>query len=168
MGPVDPRIRTALLSIHPTSERPAWHGAPTAIGLLRGVGVDVATFRPYPKANSLREVALHVAFWENSVANRLTGGRERVDFEQRETGWAVRADAIDAVRWKAEVRAIKAAHAYLVRAVAEFDPRGLDAPLGERSTRPAIEIIHGVGEHTLYHAAQIKMLKALARRAEAK
>jgi len=74
---VDPRIRNAVLSIDPSSVRPAWHGAPTVIGLLRGVGPDVAVLRPYPKANNTREIALHVAFWENSVANRLSGGAER-------------------------------------------------------------------------------------------
>ena len=161
----DPRIRNALLSIHPTSERPAWHGAPTAVGLLRGVKVDAAVWRPYPRASNVREIALHVAFWENSVANRLTGGTARAEFEQRTTGWPVRVEApLDAVQWKREVRLVNACHAYLVRAVTEFDPRRLDRPLGTNSKRPAVEYIHGVAEHSLYHAAQIKMLKTLAKR----
>jgi len=164
MSKLDPRIRTALASIDPTSGRPAWHGAPTTVGLLRGVDVETALWRPSPVASNLREIALHVAFWENSVANRLTGGSARVAFRQRATGWPVREGAIDAAQWTAEVRAVKAAHEALVRAVTEFDPRRLDGPLGSRSKRPAIEFIHGVGEHSLYHAAQIKMLKSLSRR----
>jgi len=160
----NPRIRNALLSIHPTSERPAWHGAPTAIGLLRGVKTDVAVWRPYLQANNVREIALHVAFWENSVANRLTGGTVRVEFQQRTTGWPVRSDSLEAPQWKEEVSLVKACHAYLVRAVTEFDPRRLDRPLGTKSKRQAVEYIHGVAEHSLYHAAQIKMLKALAKR----
>ena len=160
---VDPRIRTALLSIDPSSARPAWHGAPTTIGLLRGVSPDVAVFRPYPKANNIREIALHVAFWENSVANRLSGGAERVDFDRRESGWPVRLDRIDTSQWRAEIRLVKAAHAYLVHAVEGFDPRLLDRPASTQSKRPAIEYIHGVGEHGLYHAAQIKMLKTLSK-----
>jgi len=161
----DLRIRNALLSIHPTGEHPAWHGAPTAVGLLRGVDAETAVWRPYPEANNLREIALHVAFWENSVANRLTGGEVRLEFERREGGWPVRRDSVDEHRWKDEVRLVVACHRYLVRAVAGFDPRRLDEPLGERSSRPATEYIHGVAEHSLYHAAQIKMLKGLAKRA---
>jgi hypothetical protein len=161
----DPRVRNALLSIDPSSVRPAWHGAPTVIGLLRGVGPEVATFRPHTNANNVREIALHVAFWENSVANRLMGGSERVAFERRETGWPARRDRVEALQWREEVRLVKAAHAYLVRAVEGFDPRRFDAPVSTQSKRPAIEYIHGVGEHSLYHAAQIKMLKGLAKRA---
>ena len=159
----DPRIRTALLSIHATSEHPAWHGAPTAIGLLRGVDAETAVWRPYSRANNLREILLHVAFWYNSVSNRLTGEEVRLEFERRDGGWPVRRDSIDEPSWKEEVRLAKACHRYLIRAVTEFDPRRLDEPLGERSKRPAIEYIHGVAEHSLYHAAQIKMLKTLAK-----
>ena len=160
----NPRIRNALLSIHPTSERPAWHGAPTAIGLLRGVKDDAAVWRPYPRANNVREIALHIAFWENSVINRLTGESARLDFEQWTTGWPVRVEALDAAQWKREVRLVKACHEDLVRAVTAFDPQRLDRPLGTKSSRPAVEYIHGVAEHSLYHAAQIKMLKTLARK----
>jgi hypothetical protein len=160
----DPRIRNALLSMHPTSERPAWHGAPTAVGLLRGVSVETAVWRPYPRANNVREIALHVAFWENSVANRLAGGATRAEFEQRTTGWPTRLETLDAAQWKREVRLVKACQQDLVRSVTTFDPRRLDEPLGTKSTRPAIEYIHGVAEHSLYHAAQIKMLKTLAKR----
>jgi hypothetical protein len=42
MTTLDPRIRTAMGSIHPTKENPARHDAPTALGLLRGVSADVA------------------------------------------------------------------------------------------------------------------------------
>lgn len=160
----DPRIRNALLSIHPTSKRPAWHGAPTTVGLLRGVKTEMAIWRPYPKACNLREIALHIAFWENSVANRLAGTSHRLGFKQRMTSWPVRESEIGPDQWKAELRLIKDCHARLVQAVETFDPARLGKPLGTKSTRPAIEYIHGSGEHSLYHAAQIKMLKTLAKR----
>ena len=162
---VDRRIQNALVSVDPSSKRPAWHGAPTAIGLLRGVKVDVAVWRPHPDASNVREIALHVAFWENSVANRLTDGSIRLGIPKRMTSWPVREDQVDPDRWREDVRLLKSCHAYLVGAVTEFDPSLLDRPLGTKSDRPAIEYIHGVGEHSLYHAAQIKMLKAFARRA---
>ena len=65
---LNPRIRTALTSVNPTTQHPAWHGAPTALGVLRGISPAAAVWRPYPGANNIREIALHIAFWENSVA----------------------------------------------------------------------------------------------------
>ena len=159
------RIRTALLSIHPTSKRPAWHGAPTVLGLLRGVKPETAVWRPHPSMNNIREISLHVAFWENSVANRLSGESVRMAFPQRKTSWAVRSDSVDAAQWKEEVRSMTAAHERLVRVVAGFDPGRLDQPPGPNTKRTAIETIHGVAEHNLYHGAQIKMLKTLAKHA---
>ena len=95
---MDKRIEMALLSLDPTTKRTAWHGAPTFAGLLRGVTAEMALWRPHPKAPCIRETALHVAFWQNSVANRL-----------------------------------------------------------------AIEFIHGIAEHNLYHAGQVNILKRLAK-----
>ena len=163
---IDLRIRNALVTIDPSSRRPAWHGAPTAIGLLRGVKEETALWRPHSGAANVREIALHIAFWENSVANRLTDGAVRLGFKQRKTSWAVQDDTVSEAQWREEIRLIKDAHAYLVKAVEAFNPRALDKPLGTKSTRPAIEFIHGAGEHSLYHAAQIKMLKTLCKRSD--
>ena len=162
MTDLHPRIRTALLSVNPTSANPAWHGAPTALGVLRGVRAAAAIWRPYPAANNLREIALHIAFFENSVANRLSGESALAGFKQRKTGWAVMLDALDEQQWKDEIALVKSAHQRLVQAVTNFDPALLDQPAGTRTTRRAIELIHGVAEHTLYHTAQMEMLKTLA------
>src|SRR5512137_489690 len=78
MTDLDPRIKTALLSVNPTSENPAWHGCPTALGVLRGVSAALATWRPTPHGNNIREIALHIAFCENSVANSLSGKVHRL------------------------------------------------------------------------------------------
>jgi uncharacterized damage-inducible protein DinB len=163
MTDIDPRIRTALVSINPTTETPAWHGCPTALGVLRGVSSTVAVWRPYPQANNIREIALHAAFCENSVANRLSGKAVLAGFKQWKTGWAIRSDAVDAIQWKNEMGLIKAIHARLTAAVTSFDPHMLDQPAGKNTTRPAVEFIHGVAEHSLYHTAQIEMIKTLAK-----
>jgi uncharacterized damage-inducible protein DinB len=162
MENLDPRIKTALISIHPTTRNPAWHGCPTALGVLRGVSPAVAVWRPYPGANNIREIALHIAFWENSVANRISGKIFLVGFRQRKTGWALMLDTIDEKQWKNEIDLIKATHGRLVQAVISFDPVLLDQPVGKRTTRIAVELLHGVAEHSLYHTAQIEMIKTLA------
>ena len=163
MENLNPRIKTALISIHPTSRNPAWHGCPTALGVLRGVRTAVAVWRLYPGANNIREIALHIAFWENSVANRISGKIFLVGFKQRKTGWALMMDAIDEKQWKNEVDLIKTTHGRLVEAVMRFDPDRLDQPVGKNTTRSAAEILHGIAEHSLYHTAQMEMLKTLAR-----
>ncbi len=163
MQDLDPRIRTALTSINPTTEHPAWHGCPTALGVLRGVSAAVATWRPYPGANNIREIALHIAFWESSVAKRLSGQKAPMEFKQRKTGWALTLDAVDEAQWKGELGLIKAAHQRLVEALIGFDPGLLDQPTGKGTTRHAVELIHGVAEHSLYHAAQMEMIKSFVK-----
>jgi uncharacterized damage-inducible protein DinB len=162
MENLDPRIKSALISINPTTRNPAWHGCPTALGVLRGVHSAAAVWRPYSGANNIREIALHIAFWENSVANRISGKIFLVGFKQRKTGWALMIDTIDEKQWKNEIDLIKATHGRLVEAVTHFDPGLLGQPVGKRTTRNAAEIIHGIAEHSLYHTAQMEMIKTLA------
>jgi uncharacterized damage-inducible protein DinB len=165
MKTLDPRIRTALTSVNPTTQHPAWHGVPTALGVLRGVSPAAAVWRPIPGANNIREIALHIAFWENSLANRLSGASLPAGFQQRKTSWAVMLESVDAAQWRAEVALVKQGRERLAAALAGFDPRLLDKPLGDRTTRCAAEFIHGVAEHSLYHTAQLEMIKTLARHA---
>jgi uncharacterized damage-inducible protein DinB len=162
MDNLDPRIKTVLISINPTTRNPAWHGCPTALGVLRGVHSAAAVWRPYPGANNIREIALHIAFWENSVANRISKKIYLVGFKQRKTGWAFMLDTIDEKQWKSEIDLIKATHGRLVEAVTNFNPDLLSQPAGKRTIRNAADILHGVAEHSLYHTAQMEMLKTLA------
>jgi hypothetical protein len=163
MGTIDTRIRTALVSVNPTTAHPAWHGAPTALGVLRGVNSSMAVWRPYPGGNNIREITLHIAFWENSVANRLSGENHLVGFKQRKTSWVIRQDTIDEQQWKSEIGILKTAHQRLVDALTRFDPALLDQPVGKKTVRPVVEFIHGVAEHSLHHATQIEMIKTLLR-----
>jgi hypothetical protein len=160
----DPRINMALLSINPTSIRPAWHGCPTILGVLRGMNERIATWRPFERQNNIREITLHIAFWENSVANRISGEKKILKLEQRKTGWVKRKEKIDAIEWKNEIEILKDSHKRLIEKIENFDPKKLDKRTGPQSNRIAIEFIHGVAEHTLYHTAQIKLLRTLFQR----
>ena len=162
MTELHPRIQTALVSIDPTKDRPAHHGAPTALGVLRGVKPIIAVWRPYPEANNIREIALHIATHENALANRLSGQNLLVGVKQNKFGWANRLDALSDVQWKSELELIKSIHERLVAAVTDFDPEMLDQPVGKNTNKPAILYIHGIAEHSLYHTAQMEMLKTLA------
>ena len=163
MNDLDPRIKTSLVSINPTTENPAWHGCPTALGVLRGVSPAIAVWRPYPGGNNIREIGLHIAFYENSIANRLSGKNMTVGFEQRKSGWANQLDFIEEPQWKGELNLIKTTHERLTEALTSFNPDLLDQPVGKKMTRNIVEFIHGVAEHTLYHTAQMEMIKTLAK-----
>lgn len=86
-------------------------------------------------------------------------------FAQRKTGTPKPIKALSEDQWREEVQLITRTHRRLSDAVAGFDPTKLDKPLNTRSPRPAIESIHGMAEHTLYHTGQLKLVKLLARRA---
>ena len=168
MAELNPRIRAALASISPSEENPAFHGCPTALGVLRGLSPAVAVWRPYPGANNIREIALHIAFYENSVANRLSGKNVLVGFKQRKTGWAELLDSIDEAQWKAELALVKVTHQRLTEALTGFDPAKLDQIVGKKTIRNAVYFIHGIAEHTLYHTAQMEVIKTLAKHAGVK
>jgi len=163
MEKLDPRIKTAMLSIHATPGRRPWHGAPTVLAALHGVSPRVAVWRPHPQMISIRDIALHITYFENLVANRLSDMDLPVGFELRARGWPVVFETLDDSQWTSEMDLIREAREHLVETVRSFDPRDLDQPPSAKKTgRSAIEFIHGVAEHTLYHTAQIKMLKMLA------
>jgi hypothetical protein len=163
MTPYHPRIQTALVSINPTKEHPAHHGAPSTQAVLKGVTPAIACWQPYPDANNLREIALHLAIHENAVANRLSGQTILANVKQRKFGWAERLDSLTEEQWKSELALIQSIHARLVEAVAGFDPELLDQIVGKNTTIPAVLFIHGIAEHSLYHTAQMEMLKTLAK-----
>ena len=164
----DPRIRQQVLSIvRPKGKkhlRP-WHGAPAVSRVLVGVSPQIAVWRPVPGANAIRDIALHITYFENAVANRLSGTDLPVEFDLRKRGWPVSLDDVDHRQWRSERRIIEATQERLAEAVTSFDPRKLDQVVSERSGMTAMELIHGIVDHTLYHTAELGMLKTLAKQA---
>jgi len=168
MENLDPRIRQQVLSIvRPKGKkllRP-WHGAPAVSRVLVGVSAEIAVWRPYPEANAIREIALHITYFENAVASKLSGTDLPVEFDLRKRGWPVVLDAVDSRQWGAERRYIEATHERLAEAVRSFDPRKLDEVASEKSGMTVMEYIHGIVDHTLYHTAELSLLKTLAKQA---
>jgi len=163
MADLHARIRTALKSINPTKENPAHHGAPGALSVLRGISAAAAVWRPTPEGNSIREIALHIAIHENSLANRLSGKNVQIGLKMWKFGWVLRSDAVAEEQWQSELDLIKATHERLVEAVTSFDPDGLDQVIGKKTIILAVDFMHGIGEHSLYHTAQMEMIKTLAK-----
>jgi hypothetical protein len=136
---------------------PAWHG-PALRELLAGVDVALAQWRPLGGAHNICEILLHITAWQSAAWNAVKGGRmpDLAGFED----WPGAGSAEP--EWRQAVEQVDRIHRELVAAIEKFP----DDRLGE--TVPGRDysfyfLLHGIVQHTLYHAGQIALLKAAAR-----
>ena len=160
----DPRLEEALRHLHPPSRFRPWHGGPTLLGALRDVSPEVAAWKPYPDRHSIRELALHAAYWNYAVERRLTGA-PRGGFPRRPANWPRPGAGDPADAWAHDQELVRLFHDRLVEALRGFDPARLQerAPGGRNTTYA--DLVTGVLLHDTYHAGQVQMLKRLARSA---
>lgn len=156
----DPEIALLLHLLDEAFEKKAWHG-PNLLGVLRGVDVGLASFRPAPGRHTVWELALHAAYWKFTVRSRLTGAG-RGGFPRKGSNWFVRpAPGLSAADWAADVALLKAEHRALRAVVASFPPEKLHARVGSTAHTHA-RLIAGAAAHDLYHCGQISLVKRLA------
>jgi hypothetical protein len=136
---------------------PAWHGPPLG-ELLAGVDFTLAQWRALGGTHNIWEIVLHVTAWQSAALNAVKGGRmpELAGFED----WPSVGSA--AREWDQAVERVDRIHRELVAGIEKFP----DDRLGE--TVPGRDysfyfLLHGIVQHTLYHAGQIALLKAAAR-----
>ena len=131
-----------------------FHG-PAVSPLLAGVGARAAFARPLKGAHSIAEIARHIGTWEDIVRRRLGG--EVIDEVPDDQDWPD-ASAASSEAWDAIRRELGDRHARLQGAVAALPEARLDEPVGAR-TYDVRYMLHGILQHTLYHAGQIALLK---------
>ena len=133
----------------------AWHG-PSVREALDGVTAAQAHARPLANAHSIRELAQHIAVWEDVGRRRLEGDRAPIAISSTED-WPPADDVSDAA-WEKAKAALDRGHQALVEAIARVPESRLDAPVFEGMSTVYVTL-HGVIQHDLYHAGQIAMLK---------
>jgi uncharacterized damage-inducible protein DinB len=134
----------------------AWHGMPIQ-ELLHGVTFRTAAARPIAGGHTIWELVAHITYWLDAAARRLGG--EAVD-PVNDADWPAM-PAPSAAAWKAALAALEAGHRRLLAAVGALGDADLDGPVpGHDYTRYVL--VHGVLQHTLYHAGQIALLKRAA------
>ena len=133
----------------------AWHG-PTLRGALRGVTAAQAEWRPGRGRHTIRELALHAAYWKYAVRRRLNG-EKRGTFPLEGSNWFA---AGPSRTWRDDVRLLGEEHKKLRAAVAAYPPRALEKPVDDRKQTAAFTI-RGIAAHDLYHAGQINLIKKL-------
>lgn len=139
--------------IHRAFEGEAWHG-PSLREALEGVTAQQAAARSIPNAHSIWELVLHLAAWEDVVRRRM-GGEQVV--EPPEGDWPAVRDT-DEAAWQAAREHLQARHRALLETVSSLDEATLDEKPYEGTVSRYVGL-HGIAEHTAYHAGQIALLK---------
>lgn len=141
-------------------EGDAWH-APPVRALLADVTADVAAAHPVAGAHSIWELVLHMTVWADIGRRRVAG--EIVDPTPAED-WPPVA-ATGAAEWGEATAALERAHAELRRAVLALGDGHLeDRTPGKPHT--LYVLLHGVIQHTAYHAGQVAILKRAGEKRE--
>jgi uncharacterized damage-inducible protein DinB len=134
-------------------EGEAWHG-PAVMAILEGITARQAAARPFNGAHSIWELVLHIAAWERACRRRLGG--ERAQLPDAED-WPQVIDTNEQA-WVQTKEVLRQAHEELCDAVSKLDETRLDQPIIEGMSSVYVTL-HGVIQHSLYHAGQIALLK---------
>lgn len=134
-------------------DRAGWHG-PNLRSSLRGVEAGLAR-RRVPGRRCIWEQALHAAYWKQRVLNKLAG---TTPFPRRGSNWPKLPDPPSAAAWKRDLAMLRDIHARLRASVAAMDLARLRDP-------KLVHMIIGAAMHDIYHAAQIRLLRSMLRKA---
>ncbi len=145
-----------LVRIHDQFERAwngdAWFGPPIAT-LLTSIDDRSAAWRPAADAHTIQELASHATFWLDASHRRLQG-----ETYLPESGdWSLPPSE----SWRETVSRLSRTYAALMAAIATTPATRLFEPVSGMPYNVYV-LLHGVLQHTIYHAGQIAMLRRLA------
>ncbi|MFW6040042.1 MAG: DinB family protein [Gemmatimonadota bacterium] len=114
--------------------------------------------RPLAGVHSAWEIVLHAATWLDTVRRRLGG--EAYDPTESEN-WPSVADANESA-WAEARERLTASYEALHQALEDLRDADLDRPVAGQAY-DVYFMLHGVVQHTLYHAGQLIILKKAVR-----
>jgi uncharacterized damage-inducible protein DinB len=133
----------------------AWHG-PAVMEILEGITSRQAAARPLNAVHNIWEIALHIAAWERAGVMRLQGDRAQLPAEE---DWPPVGETSE-LAWVQTKRMLEQGHEELVQAISQLDESRLDEPIVEGMSSVYVTL-HGIIQHSLYHAGQIAILKKM-------
>ena len=122
---------------------PAWHG-PSLAAAIRGVSPQQAAKRPLRGVHSIWELALHANAWMDIVRQRVEGNPPRVTMAMN---WPA-VTKTSPREWRRVADDMRRSASRLARTIRSQKDDAL----------PYLAL-HGVVQHTIYHAGQIAILK---------
>jgi len=132
-------------------EGPAWLG-PALKAILSDVTQEKAAQRPIDHAHTIWELVLHIAAWMRIARERLAATQTR-DHTEHEN-WPAMAGS-----WQDALAVLEREERQLERAILLFPDGRLNEPAPASEPQTFYELLHGVVQHTAYHAGQIVLLK---------
>jgi uncharacterized damage-inducible protein DinB len=150
---MDSEIRRILGQIEGSFGPGAWHG-PSIRELLTGVTAELAAGRIAPGTHSIWELVLHIAAWEDATRRMVEGGSGEVSDERNFPALP----GVSEAAWQAAITTLNAGHEALLGSVARLNDAQLEQTVAGKSYTLYF-LLHGVVQHTLYHAGQIALLK---------
>jgi uncharacterized damage-inducible protein DinB len=150
-------VRNIRDQLERAMEGGAWHG-PALWEIVGDMTAEEAASRPLSGAHSPWEIVLHVATWLDTPRRRLDG--EPAEPTEDQNWPEVPEPTRDA--WDAARQRLADAHASLQAKMEGLD----DGDLRRRVPGHDYDLhfmLHGVVQHTLYHAGQLALLKKALR-----
>lgn len=135
-------------------DKATWHG-PNLRSSVRGVTAGTAVWRPGRGRRNIAEIVLHCAYTKNLVRRRLTAAKRR-NFPLQGSNWFEIPHKLTPSRWREYLSMLQHEHSEL-RAALQV------ASLALLSTWRAKDNIVGVTFHDIYHAGQVRTIRALRR-----
>ncbi|MBI2424264.1 MAG: DinB family protein [Candidatus Hydrogenedentes bacterium] len=132
----------------------SWHG-PSVKTLLEGITAEQAAAHPVSGVRSIWEYLLHILVWQDEV-RKMAALRRYTPPEQVES-WPDVTDTSDAA-WLQTLDRFHASCDALVEVLQALTDEDLSRPV-EGAPFPLKVAVHGVAHHSLYHAAQIAVLR---------
>jgi uncharacterized damage-inducible protein DinB len=157
---MDKGIALLVRMLQQAYDHKAWHGT-NLRGSLRGLTPAQAAWRPGAGRHSIQELALHCAYWNDTVVRRLTGAK-RGSFPLEGSNFFPRPGVSSSQEWKDDLRLLEETHRTLIATVSALHDVDLSrrAP-GGKGTMAIEALVYGVGCHDVYHAGQVQLIKRM-------
>lgn len=131
----------------------AWHG-PSLQEILAGVTAEQALARPIAEGHCIWELTMHIGVWMSAARRRLAGDTVQPTPQE---DWPL-IDGGSAVAWQQTLAALQQEHTQLKAAICSLPESSLENQTPGKNYSLAF-LLHGVVQHSLYHAGQIALLK---------
>jgi hypothetical protein len=135
-------------------EGEAFHGD-SVKEILEGVTAGHANRRPIKQGHTIWELTGHIAGWHGEIGNRLKG--QTAKLLPPEENFPKAKDPSDAA-WKKTLEKLERSYRELSAIMAQFPESRLSDIVPGRDYSFYV-LMHGIVQHTLYHAGQIAILK---------